>query len=80
MLMDGHGKGKKDQTSNIYKLRLMRKKYEHNTIFCLKLIFLKLIIMKTKIPHCRRYPPVTLNRSVKTFPYYSHSNWYLYQR
>jgi hypothetical protein len=25
-------------------------------------------------------PPVTVNRSVKTFPYYSHSNWYLHQR
>ena len=26
------------------------------------------------------YPPVNVNRSVKTFLYYSHSNWYLYQR
>ena len=26
------------------------------------------------------YPHVTVNRSVKTFPYNSHSNWYLYQR
>ena len=23
---------------------------------------------------------MTVNRSVKTFPYYTHSNWYLYQR
>jgi hypothetical protein len=26
------------------------------------------------------YPPVTVNPSVKTFPYYSYSNWYLCQR
>jgi hypothetical protein len=26
------------------------------------------------------FPPVTVNRSIKTFPYNSHSNWYLFQR
>ena len=40
------------------------------------------ICIKTKVllPQAYMYPPVTVNRSVKTFLYNSHSNWHLYQR
>ena len=35
---------------------------------------------KNKHKKSDKYPHVTVIRSVKTFPYDSHSNWYLSQR